>query len=55
MGSQVDGFTAFRQARDDRLFTLPEGWSTAPDSLIAVRRQTVRLTVLPERIVFREA
>lgn len=49
------GFPLFLAARDDRLFTLPDGRATGLDTLVEVADQTVRLTVVPERIVFLEA
>jgi endonuclease YncB( thermonuclease family) len=48
-------FRAFLAAHDDRLFTVPDGHATSFDTLVDVKRQTVTLTVPPERIVFLEA
>lgn len=52
--ASLTGFPAFLAAQDDRLFTVPSGQSTSFDTLVEVRRQTVRLTVPPEQIVFQE-
>lgn len=48
-------FSAFLATHDDRLFTVPEGHATSFDTLVHVTRQTVTLTVPPERIIFLEA
>lgn len=47
-------FDQFLGAHDDRLFTVPDGHATSLDTLVVVARQTVTLTVPPERIVFLE-
>lgn len=49
------GFTRFLAARDDRLFTIPDGHATGLDTLIKTRRQSIQLTRTPEDIVFIEA
>ena len=49
------GFGAFLAARDDRLFTVPDGHATNLDTLVQVTGQQVTLTVPPEQIVFLEA
>lgn len=49
------GFPAFLAARDDRLFTVPDGHATSLDTLVTVAGPDVALTVPPERIVFLEA
>jgi hypothetical protein len=54
-GVSLAGFSDYLDIRDDRLFTVPDGHATELHTLVEVRRQTVRLTVEPERIVFREA
>ncbi|MFI5608296.1 thermonuclease family protein [Amycolatopsis sp. NPDC051903] len=54
-GVSLAGFAHFLDTRDDRLFTVPEGQSTELATLVEVKRQTVRLIVPPERIVFVEA
>ena len=54
-GVALSGFPAYLDSRDDRLFTVPDGHATEFSTLIEVKRQTVRLTVPPDRIVFREA
>lgn len=54
-GAGLGGFARYLAVRDDRLFTVPDGQATSLDTLVDVRRQTVRLTVPPERIVFVEA
>lgn len=51
---ELTGFAAFLAARNDRLFTTPDGHSTGLDTLVQVRSQQVTLTVPPERIVFLE-
>ncbi|MBO0826837.1 MAG: hypothetical protein J2P24_03565 [Streptosporangiales bacterium] len=48
-------FDRFLAAHDDRLFTVPDGHATSLDSLVVITRQTVTLTVPPERIIFLEA
>lgn len=53
-GVSLTGFQAFLDAQDDRLFTVPTGQATSLSTLVEVRRQTVRLTVPPEQIVFIE-
>lgn len=55
--SSVDlaGLPAFLAARDDRLFTVPAGQATAFDTLVHRRRQSLKLTLPPEQIVFLEA
>ena len=54
-GASLTGFAHFLDLRDDRLFTVPDGHATELATLVDVRRQTVHLTVEPERIVFIEA
>lgn len=51
----LTGFGAFLAAHHDRLFTVPDGHATELDTLVEVKRQTLRLTVAPEQIVFLEA
>ena len=53
-GVGLAGFPAFLAAHGDRLFTVPAGQATTFATLLDVRRQTVRLTVPPEQIVFQE-
>lgn len=48
-------FSDYLDARNDRLFTLPDGHATELHTLVEIRRQTTQLTVEPERIVFHEA
>lgn len=48
----LGGFAAFLAARNDRLFTIPDGHATGLDTLVQVTGQQVTLTVPPERIVF---
>lgn len=50
----LGGFAAFLAARDDQLFTIPDGHATGLDTLVQVTGQQVTLTVPPERIVFLE-
>lgn len=47
--------TLIKGSRNDRLFTVPDGHATEFETLVSVKRQTVNLTVEPERIVFIEA
>ncbi|MER7083253.1 Endonuclease YncB, thermonuclease family [Saccharopolyspora kobensis] len=54
-GVSLSGFSRYLDTRDDRLFTVPTGHATELETLVEVRRQTLRLTVEPERIVFTEA
>ncbi|WP_326566667.1 nuclease [Amycolatopsis rhabdoformis] len=54
-GVSLAGFASFLDTRDDRLFTVPDGQSTELATLVEVKRQTVKLVVPPERIVFVEA
>ncbi|QYN23494.1 nuclease [Amycolatopsis sp. DSM 110486] len=54
-GVSLAGFAHFLDTRDDRLFTVPDGQSTELATLVEVKRQTVKLVVPPERIVFVEA
>ena len=54
-GVSLSGFKAYLDTRDDRLFTVPDGHATEFETLVEVRRQTAKLTVEPERIVFIEA
>lgn len=54
-GVSLTGFPRYLDARDDRLFTVPDGHATELHTLVEVKRQDVRLTVEPERIVFKEA
>ena len=49
------GFGALLAARNDRLFTVPDGHATSLDTLVQTTGQKVTLTVWPERIVFLEA
>jgi endonuclease YncB( thermonuclease family) len=51
----LGGFPAFLEAKNDRLFTVPDGHATSLDTLTKVQDQTVTLTVPPEQIVFIEA
>ncbi len=53
-GVSLAGFSTFLAGLDDKLFTVPHGQATTLDTLVEVRRQTVRLTVPPEQIVFLE-
>lgn len=50
----LSGFASFLAARNDRLFTIPDGQATGLDTLVRVDGQRVTLTVPPERIVFLE-
>jgi endonuclease YncB( thermonuclease family) len=54
-GVSLTGFAHYLDTRDDRLFTVPDGHATELHTLVEVNRQGVRLTVEPERIVFKEA
>lgn len=54
-GVSLAGFADYLDTRDDRLFTVPDGHATELETLVEVRRQTIRLKVEPERIVFDEA
>ena len=54
-GVSLTGFSAFLDSRNDRLFTVPDGHATEFETLVSVKRQTVNLTIEPERIVFIEA
>ncbi len=54
-GVSLTVFSAFLDSRDDRLFTVPDGHATEFETLVSVKRQTVNLTIEPERIVFIEA
>lgn len=54
-GVDLSGFAAFLGARNDLLFTVPDGHATNLATLVEVSGQRVRLTVPPERIVFLEA
>jgi len=53
--TSLDGFIDFLAARDDRLFTLPDGHATGFDNITEVTGQTVGLTLPPEDLVFLEA
>ena len=49
------GFPAFLEAHgDDRLYTVPRGQSVGLDSLVVIKRRTLRLTLPPEDLVFLE-
>jgi endonuclease YncB( thermonuclease family) len=51
----LSGFHRFLSAHDDdKLFTVPAGQATNLDTLVAISRTTVKLTVPPEQIVFQE-
>jgi endonuclease YncB( thermonuclease family) len=51
----LDGFGAYLDQRDDRLFVLSTGHSTSLDTIVQVLDgDTVKLTVAPEDIVFDE-
>ncbi|MFD9893220.1 nuclease [Amycolatopsis sp. NPDC059027] len=54
-GVSLAGFSHYLSTRNDRLFTIPDGHATEFETLVSVRRQTLQLTVEPERIVFIEA
>jgi endonuclease YncB( thermonuclease family) len=54
-GVSLAGFSHFLDTRNDRLFTTPDGHATELETLVEVKRQSLRLTVDPERIVFLEA
>ncbi|MGK4592305.1 nuclease [Amycolatopsis sp. w19] len=54
-GVSLTGFSDFLDSRNDRLFTVPDGHATEFETLVSVKRQTVSLTIEPERIVFIEA
>jgi endonuclease YncB( thermonuclease family) len=54
-GASLAGFAHYLDTRDDRLFTVPDGHATELSTLVEVKRQNVKLTVEPERIVFIEA
>lgn len=49
------GLKASLAARNDRLFTVPDGQATSLDTLVSVTGQQVALTVPPERLVFLES
>jgi endonuclease YncB( thermonuclease family) len=53
-GASLAGFAHYLDTRDDRLFTVPDGHATELATLVEVKRQNVKLTVEPERIVFIE-
>jgi endonuclease YncB( thermonuclease family) len=53
-GVSLTGFAHYLDTRNDRLFTVPDGHSTEFATLVTVQRQTITLTVEPERIVFAE-
>jgi endonuclease YncB( thermonuclease family) len=48
------GLPAFLEAKDDQLFTVPDGHKTGFDTLVKVQGQNVSLSVPPEQIVFLE-
>jgi len=50
----VDGFRNYVEQRNDRLVILPNGHVTGLDYVINVRGQRVKLTELPENLVFME-
>jgi endonuclease YncB( thermonuclease family) len=54
-GASLSGFAHFLDTRNDRLFTVPGGHATELSTLVEVKRQSVKLTVPPEQIVFVEA
>jgi hypothetical protein len=56
-GAQFDlrGFKRFFETRNDRLFTVPDGHATNLDTFVEVHRQSVRLTMPIEDLVFIEA
>ncbi|WP_236809120.1 nuclease [Amycolatopsis albispora] len=54
-GVSLANFARYLDTRDDRLFTTPDGHATELATLVEVKRQQLRLTVDPERIVFLEA
>ncbi|MBN6033476.1 nuclease [Amycolatopsis sp. 195334CR] len=54
-GVSLANFGRYLDTRNDRLFTTPEGQATELATLVEVKRQQLRLTVDPERIVFLEA
>lgn len=51
----LTAFLAFLAAHHDMLFTVPAGQSTSFDTLVERHRQSLRLTLPPEQIVFLEA
>jgi endonuclease YncB( thermonuclease family) len=53
-GVSLTGFAHYLDTLNDRLFTVPDGHSTEFATLVTVQRQTIKLTVEPERIVFAE-
>jgi hypothetical protein len=48
------GFLQYLAQRDDRLFIIPTAHWTGFDSVVDVQGQTVRLTRLPEDLLFQE-
>jgi hypothetical protein len=52
--ASLTGFRAFLAQHDDKLFTVPAGQSTGFDTLLRVQGSHVRLTIVPEHIVFIE-
>lgn len=51
----LTGFNAFLNAHnDDQLYTVPAGQATNLDTLLAITKDSVRLTLPPEQIVFLE-
>lgn len=54
-GVSLTRFSDYLDIRDDRLFTVPDGHATELHTLVDINRQTVKLTVEPERMVFKEA
>jgi hypothetical protein len=48
------GFSGFLAQQDDRLWIVPTGEKTGFDTVVAVDGQTVKLTRLPEELVFEE-
>ncbi|MTD59105.1 nuclease [Amycolatopsis pithecellobii] len=53
-GVSLARFAAYLDGRDDRLVVVSSGQTTELATLVNVRRQTIRLTVAPEDIVFAE-
>ena len=53
--SDLDGFQEFLATRNDRLFIISDAHATGLDTVVEVDDQTVRLTRLPEDLIFIEA
>lgn len=53
-GVDLGGFSAFLEAKADRLFTVPDGQFTHLDTLVERYGQNLRLKMPPEQLVFIE-